>query len=123
MTAPSQDAKLIAREPTVKGRDIWEVANQLQGYASEATPDFLAKWLLREADAAADLAYEIKRLLSENERLRKALEPFVFGDGDIADILWGDLPDDRPMNMTLKLGAYRAARAALEQTDAKGKAT
>ncbi len=45
-----------------KGRDIYEVANQLEGYVDEGTPEHLARFLLREGKAAADLADEIVRL-------------------------------------------------------------
>ena len=52
-------ADIIAR---VNGRDIYEVANQLEGYVDEGTPERLAQFLLREGKAASDLADEIVRL-------------------------------------------------------------
>lgn len=52
----------------VKGRDIYECANQLGGYVGPDTDDALAHFLLRESAAAVDLADEIVQL-------RSALEP------------------------------------------------
>lgn len=43
-------------------RDIWEVSNQLMGYVSTHTDKDLAEFLIREGNAAADLAYEIVKL-------------------------------------------------------------
>ncbi len=48
--------------PRVNGRDIYEVANQLDGYVDEGTPERLAQFLIREGKAASDLADEIVRL-------------------------------------------------------------
>lgn len=48
--------------PLPSGRDIWEVANQLEGYVGPNTPDDLARFLIREGKAAAELAEEIRRL-------------------------------------------------------------
>lgn len=44
------------------GRDIWEVANQLEGYVDMTTPDDLAGFLLREGKAASELATTIATL-------------------------------------------------------------
>lgn len=55
--------------PRINGRDIYEVANQLEGYVDTGTPDRLAQFLLREGKAACDLADEIVRLQAEVERL------------------------------------------------------
>jgi hypothetical protein len=41
---------------TINGRDVYEVANQLDGHVDESTPVYLAQWLHREAKASADLA-------------------------------------------------------------------
>lgn len=45
-------------EPTlrVNGRCIYECANQLEGYVDERTPERLAAFLMREGQAASDLA-------------------------------------------------------------------
>lgn len=52
-------------------RDIYEVANQLEGYVDESTPDPLASFLLREGTEAGKLADRICALAAENERLTK----------------------------------------------------
>ncbi|WCA57817.1 hypothetical protein G6M16_008935 [Agrobacterium tumefaciens] len=52
-------------------RDIYEVANQLGGFVGPSTDKLLAKFLIREAEEAAELANEIVRLrqlLSEAEK-------------------------------------------------------
>ncbi len=54
-------------------------------------------------------AYELAK--AENARLKAALAIFL-GDKTLADMLWGDLPDDSAVNITIKLGAYRQAQAA-----------
>lgn len=46
----------------LNGRDIYECANQLEGYVDESTPERLAVFLLREGKAACELADEIVRL-------------------------------------------------------------
>lgn len=46
-------------------RDIFEVANQLGGYVDPGTEKRLARFLIREAEEASKLAYEIVRLRSE----------------------------------------------------------
>lgn len=51
-----------ARAERLKGRDIYDVANQLGGWVGPDTEKDLADWLLRESEAAADLADEIVRL-------------------------------------------------------------
>ena len=58
------DLEMIKRleEMRVKGRDIYEVANQLGGYVGPGTEKRLADFLMREALAASDLADEIVRL-------------------------------------------------------------
>ena len=43
-------------------RDIYEVANQLEGYVGPDTPELLANFLMREGQFASDLADEIVRL-------------------------------------------------------------
>ncbi len=43
-------------------RDIFEVANQLGGYVDPGTEKRLARFLIREAEEASKLAYEIVRL-------------------------------------------------------------
>lgn len=48
-------------EPTLE-RDLYEVANQLEGYVGPDTPEPLAQFLLREGREAAKLADEIVRL-------------------------------------------------------------
>lgn len=42
-------------------RDIYSVANQLEGYVDTSTPDHLAQFLLREGREAAELANTIVR--------------------------------------------------------------
>lgn len=67
--------------------------------------------------SAADTIASLRSKLEEAEG---ALEPFAFGDSDIADILWGNLPDDASMKTTAPLGAYRRARrtiASLREAD------
>lgn len=49
------------KDDILKGRDIFECANQLGGYVGPDTPEGLAKFLLRESDAAAALAEIIVR--------------------------------------------------------------
>lgn len=59
-----------------KERDIWECANQLAGYVGPDTPDRLANFLLREADAAEALARTITaqaERIAEQDLLYKAL--------------------------------------------------
>ncbi len=46
-------------------RDIFEVANQLGGYVGPGTEKNLARFLIREAEEASKLAYEIVRLRAE----------------------------------------------------------
>lgn len=46
-------------------RDIFEVANQLGGYVDPGTEKRLARFLIREAEEASKLAYEIVRLRTE----------------------------------------------------------
>ncbi|MFC3208085.1 hypothetical protein [Aquamicrobium soli] len=55
--------------PRINGRDIYECANQLEGYVDPGTPERLAQFLLREGKAAADLADEIVRLQGQVETL------------------------------------------------------
>lgn len=91
--------------------------------------DALAKALIRATDLeieayrlkteikAADemmlnQAKTIKRLQQENEKLRAALKPFV-PDTAITDPA---LPDSRPIDVLVRVGDLRAARAALKET-------
>ena len=53
-------------------RDIYEVANQLEGYVDTSTPERLKVFLLREGKAAAALADEISRLRAELANARNA---------------------------------------------------
>jgi hypothetical protein len=53
--------------PYINGREIYECANQLEGYVDEGTPDRLAAFLMREGKAANDLADEIVRLRAKLE--------------------------------------------------------
>jgi hypothetical protein len=46
-------------------RDIFEVANQLGGYVDPGTEKNLARFLIREAEEASKLAYELVRLRAE----------------------------------------------------------
>lgn len=55
-------------------RDIFEVANQLEGYVDESTPEPLARFLLREGREAAKLAATLKAKTDEIERLRQQLD-------------------------------------------------
>jgi hypothetical protein len=76
-------------EMRVKGRDIYEVANQLGGYVGPGTEERLAAFLMREAEAASDLADEIIRLQAENAALREKLSgrPVVAEDATCKDCL------------------------------------
>lgn len=47
-------------------RDIFEVANQLGGYVGPGTEKRLARFLIREAEEASKLAYEIVRLRADH---------------------------------------------------------
>lgn len=64
-------------------------------------PNDLTQAAIREAD-----------LSRENIRLRAALETML-GDRTMAECLWGGLPDDATMTITVKLGTYRAAQKAM----------
>lgn len=64
----------------VKGRCIWECANQLGGYVDERTDEKLLKFLIRESDAANDLAEEIVRLHSELNEARELLKIVLAGE-------------------------------------------
>lgn len=66
------------RYPHINGREIYECANQLQGYVGPSTPEHLAKFLLREADAACDLANEIMRLRALAQSGRSSAEPVAW---------------------------------------------
>jgi len=46
------------------------------------------------------------------ERLESALHD-ILGDKGMSDILWRDQPDDEMVTITIKLGRYRKAQAAL----------
>jgi hypothetical protein len=61
-------------------RDIFECANQLEGYVGPDTEPNLAAFLLREGKAAAALAYEIVRL--------RALASQTQGEGDVVEALY-----------------------------------
>ncbi len=90
-------------------RDLYEVANQLEGYVGPTTPDRLAEFLLREGGEAAKLADEILRL-------RTALAPFADFAARIAkehpgwdhDSFW--LGDSCPLTMA----PFRTALAVLK---------
>jgi len=62
-------------------RDIYEVANQLEGYVDPGTPERLAQFLLREGKAAADLADEIVRLRAELEAVKAERDALVLSTG------------------------------------------
>lgn len=67
-------------------RDIWEVSNQLMGYVSTHTDKDLAEFLIREGNAAADLAYEIVKLraaLKWYADPSKYKAPFTGGMGEL----------------------------------------
>lgn len=64
-----------SKEMLLNGRDIYEVANQLGGYVGPTTEGRLAEFLIKEANAAGDLADEIVRLRQQLAYERnKALE-------------------------------------------------
>ena len=48
--------------PTVYGRDVFEVADQLEGYVDETTPNNIKDFLLREGNYAGDLGDAICHL-------------------------------------------------------------
>lgn len=80
--------------PTAAGphgteRDIYEVANQLAGFIDEGTPEKLARFLRREADAATKLADRIRALEAENQGLARDL-------ATIADYAWNEEVVDEP---------------------------
>jgi hypothetical protein len=107
----------------LNGRDIYECANQLGGYVGPDTEDRLAQFLMRESQAAADLADEIVRLRAAEtllEEARRALAPFirladnVFSDGKNATVadevtLWCFNDTD------ITFGDLRRARATLDR--------
>jgi len=80
-----RDLEKRLKEMRVKGRDIYEVANQLGGYVGPGTDKRLADFLIREAMAASDLADEIVRLTTALEDASKVAEqvrrPVGAGDG------------------------------------------
>lgn len=53
------------------GRDIFEVANQLGGYVDPGTEKSLAKFLMKESEAANELAEEIVRLRIRLNNIKK----------------------------------------------------
>ena len=55
----------------------------------------------------------IEHLQAENERLRAALSIFLATDETMEGILWDAEPDSALMKITVSLGKYREARAAL----------
>lgn len=61
-------------------RDIYEVANQLQGWVDPSTPKDLAAFLLRESDEAAKLADTIER---QSAALRAYCDAFDNGTGTV----------------------------------------
>lgn len=58
----------------VNGRDLYECANQLGGYVGPTTPKDLKAFLMRESDAACDLANEVIRLRNKVNDLKKSLK-------------------------------------------------
>lgn len=62
------------------------------------------------------LKEQVAWLLSENEKLREALYPFVFGDPTLREILYRDMPDEQTGTITISLGHLRAAAAAIRET-------
>lgn len=68
--------------------------------------------------AARKMICEGCRRLAEvadhNEHLVEALESLL-GDRAMAQCLWGDLPDGASMNITINLGTYRKAQAAVDR--------
>lgn len=51
-------------------RDIWEVANQLEGYVGPETEERLAAFLMREGHEAAKLA---ERIVELEKELKKSI--------------------------------------------------
>jgi hypothetical protein len=101
---------------------IWFADNgNIRKWQAEPFPEGTEYCLASEAEAAFDeMTRSCLAERSEAAALRKqvsdavgALEPFVFGDSDIANILWGELPDNATMKTTAPLGAYRRARSTL----------
>jgi hypothetical protein len=93
-----------------------EIAREIvaENTVYDTPPKFLRR--LRIAIAAAITAERerAEKAEAERDRLREALEPFMWGSDKYDDILWGGKPDSAPMSITtpLKLGQYRRARAA-----------
>ena len=80
-----------AHSELVDGRDIYEVANQLEGYVDMNTPDDLTRFLLKEGKAAAALADEIVKLrLScfDKSPLRKKLDMRIHAQRMNLKMLW-----------------------------------
>lgn len=76
-------------------RDIYEVANQLQGYVGPSTPSDLSAFLMREGAAAGVLADEIVRLralVTELQHSRAA--PTVAENVTVAPEGWALVPRD-----------------------------
>lgn len=74
------------------------------------------------ANFLMDIQREIERLradlaavTAERDRMREALKPLAKAiKGQIADILFGEMPDNSTATVILQLGDLRRARAALE---------
>jgi hypothetical protein len=63
--------------PYLNGREIYECANQLEGYVDKGTPERLAAFLMREGKAANDLADEIVRLRAALDEALEVVKPFA----------------------------------------------
>ncbi len=116
-------------EETSSGRDLYECANQLEGYVGPSTPVDLAAFLMREGAEAAKLADEIVRLRSLNARQGEVLKPLVALANEVFRSDGGHemnsgKRDDQAIwgfdNATLTYGDLRRARAALATESSNG---
>jgi len=107
-------------------RDIYECANQLEGYVGPNTEDHLAQFLLREGKAAAHLAGEIVRLRAriiavEAERDANGLEAHQMrSDRDSQQrlaIKWLGLHDQQEARATKAEARIAVLEAALIKAD------
>lgn len=111
--------------PHINGREVYECANQLEGYVDSGTPERLAQFLLREGKAAADLADRIVALEAWKAEAMEVLRPFADaafpGDGNGVF----EIPDGHPIKFNLDLsvaithGDLRAARSLVEKEDGR----
>lgn len=75
-----------------------------------------AGWINKAADAIRRLLARLEQAEARVKELEAALRLFVRPDDETMEgILWGDMPDDAPGSITIKLRDIRIARAALKE--------